>query len=289
MNPNVNTATATPPSFNVDPTLPGVSFFGTVRSELAKLKALRTSWWLSAITVGVGTFIAGAVAFSFQYFMDGSPEFDTGALNLATQGQAGGYFAMILLGSLGVIVITTEYSSGAIRSSLTAVPQRPLLLTAKALALLIWAGAVAALTILISHLLTSIIAAPLGLFDLFDPEIGGMYISNWVAIMLTALLGFGLGTLLRSSAGGIVVLAVIMFVFQIVLSILYGVTQGAAWVEVLMRVEFMNLVDNLTNPYAGGEFSMVPAWEPWQAAIGLLIWTAVPLVGGAISFSRRDS
>ncbi|WP_120004605.1 ABC transporter permease subunit [Nesterenkonia muleiensis] len=288
MNPNINTATATPASFEVDPTLPGVSFFGTVRSELAKLRALRTSWWLSAITVGLGAFIAGAVAFSFRYFMSNDPDITMDALELAVQGQAGGYFAMILIGSLGVVAVTTEYSTGAIRSSLTAVPQRPLLLSAKALALALWTAAVAVALILVSHLLTSLIAEPLGLADIADPEIAGLYLSTFASILLTALLGFALGVLLRSSAGGIVVLAVIMFVFQIVLNILYGVTQGAAWVEILVRVEFMHLVDNLTNPFAG-EYGSVPAWEPWQAGIGLVIWVAVPLVVGAISFSRRDS
>lgn len=289
MNPNTSTATAIQPRFEVDPTLPGVSFTGTIGSELAKLKALRTSWWLTAITIGLGWFIAGSVAFSFQYYMDGgSGESTVDALDIAVQGQTGSYFAMILLGSLGVIAMTTEYTSGAIRSSLTAVPKRGLLFSAKALALLIWTAVVAALMILGNHVLTSIIAEPLGIMGLFDPEIATMYASSWAAIVLTALLGFGLGALLRSSAGGIVVLAVIMFVIQMVLSILLGVTDQAGWVEFLLRIEFMNLVDNVINPDAG-EFSLVPAWEPWQAGIGLVIWAAVPMIAGALAFTRRDS
>lgn len=289
MNPNINTATAIAPRFTVDPTLPGVSFFGAVRSELAKLKALRTSWALSAIVLGLGWIIAGSVAFSYQYYASSEDGLGVaGAADLAHQGQAGSYFAMILLGSLGVIAMTTEYTSGAIRSSLTAVPQRGLLFSAKAAALIIWVGAVAALLVVGSHLLTSLITEPLGVFELFDAEIAGMYLRSWAVILLTALLGFGLGAILRSSAGGIVVLAVVMFVLQMVLMILWGVTDGAAWIEFLVRIEFMNLVDNFTNPQAA-EFSMVPGWEPWQAGLGLLIWTAVPLILGALSFTRRDS
>ncbi len=286
--PHVNTATATPRTFTIDATLPGVSFLGAARSEFAKLKALRTSWWLSIITVGLGGFIAGAVAFSFQRFLADDPYFGGGALQLAMQGQTGSYFAMIFLGSLGVIAITTEYSSGAIRSSLTAVPQRTLLLSAKALALAVWTAVVSAVLILLSHLLTSLIAEPLSVGDIFDAEIAGVYAATWATVVLTSLLGFGLGALLRSSAGGIVVLAVIMFVLQIVLSILYGVTDGAAWVETLMQAEYMSLVDSFTNPEAG-EFSMVPAIETWQAGLGLLVWVAVPLTLGALRFTRRDA
>jgi ABC-2 type transport system permease protein len=286
--PHLNTATATPRTFEVDNTLPGVSFRGAVVSEFTKLLALRTSWWLSIITLALGGVVAGAVAVSYQYFMSDNPYFTGEALQLATQGQTGSYFAMILLGALGVIAITTEYSTGAIRSSLTAVPQRVLLLSAKALALAVWTAVVTAVLILISHLLTSLIAEPLSPADIFDAEIAGMYAATWATVLLTALLGFGLGALLRSSAGGIVVLAVIMFVLQIVFSILYGVTDGAAWVETLLRVEYMNLVDNFINPEAGA-LSPAPPLEPWQAGIGLMIWAAAPLALGALRFTRRDA
>lgn len=289
MNPNFNTATALPPKFEVDPTLPGVSFFGAVGSELAKLKAMRTSWALSAIVLGLGWVIAGSVALSYQYYASSGDDLGvSGAVELAYQGQTGSYFAMILLGSLGVIAMTTEYTTGAIRSSLTAVPQRGLLFSAKAAALILWVAAVAALLVVGSHLLTSLLAEPLGVLDLFDAEIAGMYAKSWTVMLLTALLGFGLGAILRSSAGGIVVLAVFMFVLQMVLMILWSVTDGVAWIEFLVRIEFMNLVDNFTSPQAG-EFSAVPAWEPWQAGVGLLIWAAVPLILGALSFTRRDS
>ena len=287
MTPNLNTASsARPPAYQVDPTLSGVSFLGTFRSEFAKLKALRTSWWLSIVTIGLGAFIAGAVAFAYQQF---AGDFSTNALDMAVQGQTGSFFAMILLGSLGVIAITTEFTTGAIRSSLTAVPRRTTLLSAKALALVVWTGLAVAIMILISHLLTALIADPLGVGDIVtDGEIALMYAKTWLVVVLTVLLGFGLGTLLRSSAGGIVVLASIMFVVQIVLSILMGVTDGAAWVEALIKVEYMNLVEGFINPTAG-EYAFFPVLDPGPAAVGLLVWTAVPLVLGWLSFTRRDS
>ncbi|WP_150461636.1 ABC transporter permease subunit [Nesterenkonia ebinurensis] len=286
MTPNLNTATATPPkTFQVDPTLPGVSFLGTFRSEFAKLKALRTSWWLSILTIGLSAFIAGSVAISYQRFSD---EFPSSALDVAVQGQTGSYFAMILLGALGVIAITTEFTTGAIRSSLTAVPRRTTLLGAKALALVAWTGLTTAIMMLLSHVLAAVITDPLGLGDIVtDGEIALMYAKTWLVVVLTALLGFGLGALLRSSAGGIVVLASILFVVQIVLSILYGVTNEAAWVETLIKLEYMNLVDGFINEPS--QYSFFPALETGPALLGLLGWTAVPVALGWLSFTRRDS
>lgn len=291
MNPNLFTATATAPTFEVDQSLPGVSFTAVIRSELAKLTALRTSWWLSVVTIGLGAFIAGSVAFSYAFFqgMDDQGMLGTAdAVALTTQGLTGAYLAMILLGALGVIAISTEHTTGAIRSSLAAVPQRSLLLVAKVIALAIWTAVVAAVLILISHLLMAMITQPVSIAEPFtNGDVALGYVTTWAVIVLTSLMGFGLGALLRSSAGGIVLLAVIMFVLQIVFSILWGVTDGAAWAELLMRMEYMHLVGEFTSQ-APDPFGM-DSMETWQAGLGVLTWVAVPLGLGWLSFARRDA
>lgn len=228
------------------------------------------------------------MAFSVQHLMADNPGSAGDAMEVATQGQAGSYFAMFLLGSLGVIAISTECSTGAIRSSVTVVPRRSLLLSAKAVALVMWAAVVAAILVVASHLLTSFIAESLSPGDIFDAEIAAMYAATWATVTLTALLGFGLGVLLRSAAGGIVVLAIILFVMQIVTVILYDITGGAAWVETLLQVEYTNLVNTLVNP-GTGQGGLIAALEPWQAGIGLLIWVGVPLTLGALRFTRSDA
>ncbi|NDK31801.1 hypothetical protein FH975_08460 [Nesterenkonia sp. Hz 6-5] len=87
-------------------------------------------------------------------------------------------------------------------------PQRSLLLSVKAaVALLVWAAAVAAILVVMSHRMTSFIAGPLSPGDKFDGEIAAMYVAPRATVTLTALLGFGLGVLLWSSAGVIVMVA----------------------------------------------------------------------------------
>lgn len=290
MNPALHTASAAerPSPVVADPDRDGSTFGGAVSSELLKLAALRTAWVLSVITLVLGVLVAGSAAFSYQQFTAGT-EFDTGEpLQLASQGMTGSYFAMILLGALGVLTITTEYASGSIRSSVTAVPQRSRLLAAKALALAVWTAVVTAAMILLSHIVVALITEPVGMTDVVaDAGIAGMYAATWASVVLTVLMGFGLGTLLRSSAGGIVMLAVILFVVQIALTILWGITNGADWTQTLLQLEYMSLVGQFTEAGDG----QMPGMEPlarWQAGLGILVWTAVPVLAGWMSFLRRD-
>lgn len=282
----INTASATAGQrpFEIDPSLPGISFGGVLRSELSKLKALRTTWWLSLIAIGLGTFIAGSVAVSYRSFGGSGDE-----LALAEQGTAGAYFAMILLGSLGAIAMTTEYSTGAIRSSLTAVPRRTTLLIAKAFALTLWSAGVTLVMMLLGHLAVVLFSGELSLTAPFqDTEILSMYGATGLVVVLTTLMGFGLGVFLRSSAGAIVVLTLILFVVQMVLAIMYGVTEGAEWVESLLQIEYMALLDSFVSADAGA-YGMVEPLERWQGLLGILIWVAVPNILGWLSFSRRDA
>ena len=282
----INTASATAGHrpFEIDPNLPGLSFGGVMRSELIKLKALRTTWWLSLIAIGLSVFIAGAVALSYRSFGGGGSE-----ISLAEQGTAGAYFAMILLGSLGAIVMTTEYNTGAIRSSLTAVPRRTTLLLAKAVALTIWSAGVTLVMMILGHLAVVLFSGELSFTAPFqDTEILGMYAATGMVVVLTTLMGFGLGVFLRSSAGAIVVLTLILFVVQMVLSIMYGVTDGAEWVEALLKIEYMALLDSFISADAGA-YGLVEAVERWQGLLGILIWVAVPNILGWLSFTRRDT
>lgn len=268
--------------FESDPQLKGVSFLGALRSELIKLIALRTTWVLSLIALGMAGLVALMIGISTATFAEqGGPTFTTA--DLAQQSTSGSYFGLMLLGALGVISITSEFSSGSIRSSMTAVPRRNLLLAAKGTALTLWVAVVSTVVIVISHVLIALVNQDLPFASPFTHgEVAATYAASWTSLLLAALLGLGLGLLLRSSAGGIVILAVIMFVLPIVISILYGVTQGAQWVDFLARAEYMHLLSGFTGTYPDGE-------PPLLYGLGLLGWTAVPLALGWTAFSRRDS
>ncbi|GAA1823517.1 ABC transporter permease subunit [Nesterenkonia flava] len=277
------------PVFTPDPSLSGLSFIGVVRSELAKLLALRTTYWLSAITLGLSLLIAGSVAWSLSQWSEGESQ-----AMLAESAMAGMYFALLLLGALAVICMTTEFTTGAIRSSMTAVPRRSMLYLGKALALTILIAVVTAVLIIACHVLAVLLGGELELTAPFtDSDVAYIYLTHWIAVVLTGLLGFGLGALLRSSAGGIVVLTVIVFVLQVVFTIILGVSDGADWAVALAQSDFSYLITQFTSPPSetsvdAMEFLGLGTLELWQSTLGLVIWTAVPFVLGWVTFQRRD-
>ena len=113
-----------------------------VRSEWIKLRTLRSTWVTAVITLfmttGIGT-LATVITSKPEYFGSGS-------WKMAILGAP---FGQIVVAVLGALVITGEYSSGQIRSSLAAVPRRSRLFWAKAMVMTVWSFALGALSILL--------------------------------------------------------------------------------------------------------------------------------------------
>lgn len=268
--------------FTPDPDLPGVSFGGALVSELRKLAALRTAWWLTGISIGLSVLLAALVSWSFT---GAAAEVELGQPgDVADGAMAGTYFAMILLGALAVIAVTTEYSAGSIRSALAAVPRRSTLAAAKLLAVLIMTALAAGIIVVLSHLVAALMTEQLGLFDVVaDGTVPIIYGASWLAMIITAALGFGLGLLLRSSAGGIVVLAVLLFVIDLALAVMYGVTQ-AEWVQELSEWHYMFFLSEFVR--LDDEYRELG--RP-VAMLGMLAWAAIPNIAGLLRFRRADA
>jgi ABC-2 type transport system permease protein len=90
--------------------------------EWIKLRSLRFTWWTLAITATGAIAIAIAVGANTK----------NASGDLTNNALAGISLGLLTMGVLGVLVMTGEYSSGALRSTLAAIPNRPLLLAAKA-------------------------------------------------------------------------------------------------------------------------------------------------------------
>ena len=109
------------------------TFFSVFRSEWSKLASLRSTWITAAIASLIT--IGFSVALMAQY--SGMKGYADKAANYLTVGSSFGQIAVAVLGAL---LITGEYSSGQIRSSLAAVPRRGRLFAAKAAAVTISAA-----------------------------------------------------------------------------------------------------------------------------------------------------
>ena len=91
-------------------------FRHVARMEWIKLRSLRSTWWTLAITA------AGAVAMAVVIGVNTMSK----SADLTNNVLAGVVPGMLLIGVLGVLTVTSEYTSGMIRATLAAAPRRPL-------------------------------------------------------------------------------------------------------------------------------------------------------------------
>jgi ABC-type transport system involved in multi-copper enzyme maturation permease subunit len=193
-----------------------------LRSEWTKLRTQPSALWalLSAVI------LIAAFGILYSLLREARPPHGTAAIRSfdpVSVSLSGVQIAQIAAGVLGVLLITSEYATGLIRTSLAAVPRRLPLLWGKAATL-------AAATVAVS--LPAGLAAFLAGQSILDrqhlgvtlsqPGVARAVIGGALYLAVAALIGLGLGTLLRSTAGGIAALFGLLFAVQIVAGFLPG-------------------------------------------------------------------
>jgi ABC-2 type transport system permease protein len=262
------------------------SFLGILRGEGIKLLSLRSTWWILAATVLLITGISLAVAYS----LDAMAADPLKARGLATmngaEAVAGGFqLGMVTVAVLGALLITGEYSTGMIRSTLAAVPTRLPVLTAKAIAVALLTAAAAGVSIALSYLVTMPQLGKYNLVPALDEARTWQVFGGTVYFLVAAaLFSLGVGTLLRSSAGAITVALSVLLLLPGILTFI-----TVDWVQ--------KIVSYLPLPASGaflggGQGSLSSAGNGLTATTGVLVIAAyalVPLVAGGVVLRRRDA
>ena len=251
------------------PTRPSarLSFGRVVRSEFLKLFTLRSTWWslgiAAALTVGLAALIAGA---SSSFGPGLSP---VAAITLPIQ------FTMLVAGILGAMAITGEYSTGMIRSTLTAEPRRGRVLLAKAVVIATTLALLAAVTSAIAGL---VIMPILGA----DAYAWGDAKELWLPLLLSVLamatfglLGLGWGFVIRGGAGAIATTVGILFVLPIVLQLFMMFGESWQWVVDLGRWLPANATAALTDLDGEDFWPSLVAAVAWPVGTLLLGWTVL--------------
>lgn len=261
-----------------------LSFDGVLRGEWIKLLSLRSIRWSIAIMLLLSW--GGAVLLSFA--MTGSDMVSADAMpSLIVQSASfGSVFTVLIMGVLGVLSITSEYASGLILSSLSAVPGRTPLLAAKALVVAALGLGVGALSTFGGALIAAVIFGADGFTALGDPSVLVSLLGTTLYLTLAALLSLGFGALLRSSAGAISVVVVLLFVSTIVFQVL--TMTSWEWVPVVSQWMPADLGHTLsTTAVTPAEYRGDVSY--WAALGGLAAWAAAALVPAAILLKTRDA
>jgi ABC-2 type transport system permease protein len=264
-----------------------LTFLGVLRGEWTKLLSLRSTWWVLAATVVLITGISLAVAFSLEAVAaDLAAAPGAAAPASGAEVVSGGFqMGMLTIAVLGALLITGEYSTGMIRSTLAAVPTRVPVLAAKAMVLTAVTVAVATVSIALAYVVTMPLLADLDLVPALDDGRTWQVFGGTVYFLVAAaLFALGVGTLLRSSAAAITVALTVLLLLPGVLSFI-----GLDWVEAI--VEYLPLPASGAF-LGGGEGSLSSAGQELTATTGVLViaaYAVVPLIAGAVVLRRRDA
>lgn len=263
-----------------------LTFPRILRSEWIKLTSLRSTMWSLGLIVVLG--IGLSILISALNPAADAPAMPNVAFVL-TAATAGVGFGQLIAAVLGVLVISGEYSTGMIRSTLAAVPTRLPVLAAKAVVLFALVSAVGAVTVFGSWAASYPILDAQGLaVGLDEPDLALALAGAAIYLGATAVFALGLGTLLRSAAGGIAAALGVILVLPTVLSLM---SLAMDWVTEIAPYMFAS---------AGAAMASLPSedavdamgqtsLDPWMGGLVVAIWTLVSLALGALSLRRRDA
>ena len=263
-------------SSHIDASNRGLSATGILRSEWIKLRSLRSTWWSFSIIVVIQVSIAVLFALTTSPMATEptTQQVTQAAVSISTLGVL---FSQLVIAVLGVLVISGEYSTGQIRSSLMAVPNRLPVLAAKALVFAVATFVVSLVAIVVSYVVTMPILAGNGVDAApLEPSLWLSFFGAAGYLVFIGLISLGIGAALRSTPGGIAaslgLLLVVPTIFQLIPAEWAGVV--ASW---LPGTAGQSLY------YTGSTF------EPWQALLVMLGWAAVTLIPAAVLMKRRDA
>jgi hypothetical protein len=197
----------------VAPAYRAAGFADVVRSEWTKARTVPSTMWtlITAAVLGVGLgALISAVAANHYAKSSQSAKLTWDPTSISGAGLG---IAQLAIGVLGILLITSEYSTGAIGNSLAAVPRRGRFLGAKAVVLVVLIYIVVEIITFASFFIgQALISGHAPTATLGDPNVLRALIGAGLYGAVLALMGLALGTILRHAAGAIAVLVAILFV-----------------------------------------------------------------------------
>jgi ABC-2 type transport system permease protein len=260
------------------PTTPvEAGFAAALRSEWTKIRTVRSTFWTllatMAVTIGLSALIAWGNA--GHATVDELRHHD-----LALDSMNGLLLGQLVIVVFGALAITAEFTTGMIRTSFTSMPRRGVVYAAKALVTTLVALVVGLISSFGSFFAGSVFFNNKGVhIALGDPNVLRAVIGGGLFLAASALLAFGLGAIIRHTAGAITAATGVLFVLWIIANFL-----PSSW-----RDSFGKWI-----PFNAGQqiFTTQNTAHMFTAWVGFgvyLSYAVVAVVVGGILVGRRDA
>jgi ABC-2 type transport system permease protein len=289
---------------------------GAIASELTKIRSVRSTYWtlgsLFIVSVGLGVLVSWAGGSSFAGNPGNEAMFD------ATQTSLGALFfiGQLIIAVLGAMVITSEYSTGMIRTSLTAQPRRGVVYAAKAIAFTIVTLVISLVTSFVTFFAGQAVLSGKGVaaslfhtvtipananvncqpnpgngpsctatfsgIDVIHPSaVLVAIITTALYVTLVAVIAYGVGSIVRHTAGAIAIVVALLLVVPIIEHLL-----PQDWGNDMMRF-LPDAARQVVAVTVGGPVANL--WSTWPQLGVTALWAAALVAVGAYLFRKRDA
>jgi len=231
-------------------------FYATLESEWRKLRSVKSTMWTVAFgvvsTVGFGVLLTALEVSRWDH----RSVLEVTGFDPMLYSFAGLNVAQLVFGVLGVLVMTSEYSSGTIRITLAATPQRRLVLLAKVTTFSALIAVVSLLSCFVTFFICQAILAPKGAgLSIGQTGVALAVVGGAVHLVLVGMIAVGLGAAMRRTAGAVAVLFTVLLIVPGLVSLLpspwnnditrYLPNSAGAAMSAVVRFP------NLLSPWAG--------------------------------------
>jgi ABC-type transport system involved in multi-copper enzyme maturation permease subunit len=261
-----------------------LGFGHLMRAEWTKLRSVRSTVWsllaFVIVVIGFSTLVSSVISHTWN-----SPGSNGGHAQLLSDPTSvifgpGLYIGQLALCVLGVIVITSEYTTGAIRSSLLAVPVRLRMLTAKAVTFALLDLVVSAIAVIVVFFISTAILRSHVSITFSDPGVTRAVIGAILYLTVLGLFALAIGGLIRHTAGGISVVIALVLVVPPLVSLIPG--NIANHVYGYLPTVAGPLIAQTTQESG----DVLSAWQGFGV---FCAWTAVLLAACGWTLVRRDA
>jgi ABC-2 type transport system permease protein len=256
------------------------TFADVLRSEWTKLRSVRSTFWALTVTVvlgiGLGAVISAAAAHGYARSSAASKlSWDPTGVS-----QDGVAVASLAIAVLGVLCISSEYSSGMIRTSLIAVPKRGWVLAAKSLVFAVVTFVVGEATSFAAFFVgQALISGHAPHAVLGDPGVARAVAGAGLYLTALAVLSVATGALLRHPAAAIAAVMAVLFVLPAIAQALPD-----SW---------RNPVTEFWPTQAGSQITSVHvaahSLQPWPGFGVMCLFGAIVYVIAWTLLNRRDA
>jgi ABC-2 type transport system permease protein len=289
---------------------------GAIASELTKIRSVRSTYWtlgaLFIVSVGLGILVSWAAASNFPNNPGDKAGYD------ATQNALGVFLFLgeFIIAVLGAMVITSEYSTGMIRTSLTAQPRRGVVYAAKAITFTVVTLVISLVTAFVAFFAGQAMLSGKGVaaslfhsvtipananvtcqrgpgngpnctaifsgIDVIRPStVLVAIISTALYVTLVAVIAYGIGSIVRHTAGAIAIVVALLLVIPIIEQLL-----PQNWGNDMMRF-LPDAARQVVAVTVGGPVAHL--WSVWPQLGVTALWAVALVAVGAYLFRTRDA